>query len=226
MSGRVVVLFGTSANPPTGAGGHAGLVSWAATRQHLPDDLPDVGGRPVDEVWVLPVFRHAFEEKRELAPFEHRLAMARLAFESLPGLEGRVRVLDVERRLAEQAARVAAERGEAPGRLGTIDVLRALSAEHPEVSFVLLLGGDTYRDLQEGRWKESAALRAMAPVLIVPRIGQAEEVPASADAPRLAEVSSSEVRRSTDVALLGRALQPEVLAYIRAHGLYAFHGAA
>jgi nicotinate-nucleotide adenylyltransferase len=205
-----VVLFGTSANPPTGEGGHAGLVRWAAT---LPS-VPGAGGRPVDEVWVLPVHVHAFESKRGLAPFEHRLAMARLAFEHLPGLEGRVRVLDLERALAESA----------PGgaRPGTIDVVRAIRAAHPDVDPVLLLGGDTFRDLEAGLWKESEALLASTPVLVVPRRGQAEDVRAAEGAPRLDEVSSSEARSTTDERVLARALDPAVLGYIRRHGLYAF----
>jgi nicotinate (nicotinamide) nucleotide adenylyltransferase len=213
MTGRrLVVLFGTSANPPTGAGGHAGLVRWAAGLRGVPGHE----GRPVNEVWVLPVFRHAFDAKQALAPFEHRLAMARLAFERLPGLEGRVRVLDVERSLAEATG---------PGaRPGTIDVVRALRAEHPDVDLALLLGGDTYRDLEAGLWKESAALLATTPVVIVPRRGQAEDVPATEGAPALAAVSSSAARASRDEAFLGQVLDPAVLAYVREHGLYAFAG--
>lgn len=204
---RVVVLFGTSANPPTGLGGHAGMVRWAA----LEARIPELGGARPDQVWVLPVYVHAYEEKRDLERFEHRLAMARLAFEHLPGVErGRVQVLELERELAEAT----------DARLGTIDVVRALEARYPETRFVLLLGADTYRDLAEDRWKESEALKARVHLLVVPRPEQVEGVTATPGAPRLAPVSSSAVRASEDPEVWDRALQAQVLAYAKAHGLY------
>lgn len=204
---RLVMLFGLSADPPTGLGGHAGMVRWAAQAQV-------VGLGRVDEVWVLPVYRHAFESKLDMTRFEHRFRMAQLAFESLEGIEGRVRVLDIERRLA--LAR--------PDELvGTIDVVRALCAEHPSVQFALLLGADTHRDLLAGRWKESEALRSLVPVVVVPRKGVSHTPEdAAPDAPELDEISSTVVRGSTDIAFLERVLQPAVLDYIQTHRLYGF----
>ena len=56
---RSVAIYGLSANPPTSKGGHATLV------RKLAEDF--------DEVWVLPVYSHAFAEKDgELAAYEHR----------------------------------------------------------------------------------------------------------------------------------------------------------
>lgn len=67
-----ICLFGTSANPPTGTGGHAGIV------QAL------VGLRKFDEVRVLPVYRHSFASKRGmLLGFDHRVAMCELAMEGI-----------------------------------------------------------------------------------------------------------------------------------------------
>ena len=204
-----VVVFGLSANPPTGLGGHAGLVGWAANRARL----EAWGGEGPDEVWVLPVFRHAFRAKRDMAAFEHRMAMAKLAFEDLPHLTARVRVLDTERTVAEAfAAR------DARAVPGTIDIIRCLRRDHPGVDFALLLGADTYRDLLEGRWKESEALLEMVAILAVPRRGVSTSVPAPDDAPALDEISSSAVR--ADFVGWAHALQPAVRAYIEAHGLY------
>jgi nicotinate (nicotinamide) nucleotide adenylyltransferase len=173
-------------------GGHAGIVSWGAARED------------VDEIWVLPVYRHAFEEKREMPSFEHRMAMAKIAFEPL---SPKVKVLDVERRLADPSKLV-----------GTIDVVRHLMREHPDVELGLLLGADTYRDLMAGRWKESDALRKLVRLVPVSRKGVDE----SLGGPVLEEISSTDCRRTDDAAELARVLQPEVLAYIRDHGLYAF----
>jgi nicotinate (nicotinamide) nucleotide adenylyltransferase len=191
----VILLFGTSANPPTGFGGHAGIVAWAA------------GRADVDEIWVVPVYRHAFEEKREMPSFEHRMAMARIAFEPI---SEKVKVLDVERRVAEALG--------SDRLIGTVDVVRELVREHPGVELGLLLGADTYRDLMAGRWKESDALKEMVRVVPVSRKGIDE----SLGGPALDEVSSTECRRTDDVEELELVLQPEVLAYIRDHRLYAF----
>src|SRR5262245_39596359 len=92
-SPKTVLLFGLSADPPTGLEGHDGIVRWGAESLRFPahETLPEA---PVDQVWVFPVYRHAFSEKRQITPFAHRLEMARRAFEHLPGLEGRVKVLD------------------------------------------------------------------------------------------------------------------------------------
>ena len=171
------------------------MVAWAAER----DD--------VDEIWVLPVYRHAFEEKRDMPSFEHRTAMARIAFESI---SPKVKVIDAERRVAEELG--------GDRLIGTIDVVRHLMRQHPDVEFALLLGADTYRDLMAGRWKESDALRKSVRVLPVARKG----VDGVVGGPELDEISSTECRNTGDVRELTRMLQPEVLAYIRSHRLYAF----
>src|SRR5947209_3022982 len=146
-----VLLFGLSANPPTGFGGHAGIVRWAANESGY------------DEVWVLPVYQHAFADKREMPSFEHRFNMARLAFENIEGAKGRVFVKDTEKSVAESMP---------PGvRVGTIDVVRHLMRAHPGVEFALLLGTDTYRDLVNGKWKQAEALLELVPVVVVARLG-------------------------------------------------------
>lgn len=211
---RNILLFGLSANPPTGLGGHAGIVRWAAT----PRPLEVFSGEAADEVWVLPVYRHLFLDKRDMPAFEHRFAMARIAFQSeMPDIARRVRVLDVERRLGEaQAVKV----GLPAPRVGTIDVVRTLMQEHPEVRLALLLGADTYQDLKEGKWKSAEELLGLVPVVGLPRVGF--EGPGGAEAPELTAISSTEVRGSSDPGFLAQVLQPGVLAYIRTHQLYRF----
>jgi nicotinic acid mononucleotide adenylyltransferase len=223
---RTVMLFGSSANPPTGMGGHMGIVAWGArdARVDLADDAHPERAReavPMDEVWVLPVYKHAFASKSNLAPFEHRAAMAKLAFESIPGLEGRVHVADAEKRVIERAFAEAARRGEPPEsvRVGTIDVVRTLMGEHPDTQFVLALGADTFADLTAGKWKEGDTLRQLLPILVVPREGVAGT---EDNAPQLTDISSTKVRGSTDLGFLQQALHPDVLAYIQTHKLYAF----
>lgn len=68
-----ICLFGLSADPPTGTGGHVGMVE--ALIPHLAaTSEPQV-------LYLLPVYRHTFASKRNrLLPFEQRLAMCELAF--------------------------------------------------------------------------------------------------------------------------------------------------
>lgn len=153
--GTSVALYGLSANPPTGAGGHATIVA------HL--------RRTFDEVWVLPVYRHIFATKaNNLAPYERRKRMCELAFgaEASPIQDnaaaaddggsggggsgsgaggGRVLVLDVERAVvtaAHERARVEGTPADAV-KVGSWDVLAALQGANPGVEFTWLGGGGT-----------------------------------------------------------------------------------
>ena len=202
-------MFGLSANPPTGLGGHAGIVRWAATKARL----KEWGGAGADEVWVMPVYRHAFAAKREMASFEHRMKMARLAFLKLDGVKAKVRVIDVERRVQRHMSEQDPE-----AVPGTIDIVRWLKKKTPRAEFALLLGADTYRDLLDGRWKESEALLELVTVVALPRKGTRAKVPAREGVPQLARISSSSVRRSYREKADG--LQDEVRAYIERNGLY------
>lgn len=66
---RRIALYGLSADPPTGIGGHVGIV------QAL------VAMPTFDEVHILPVYRHTYQDKRQrLVSFEHRWHMCQLAF--------------------------------------------------------------------------------------------------------------------------------------------------
>ncbi len=226
---KTVLLFGLSANPPTGMGGHAGIVAWGGQdlRVDLPNDEKPAEARErvgIDEVWVLPVYKHAFASKSNLLPFEHREAMAKLAFEDMPGLEGRVQVKDTEKQVIEGAFAQAAKEGRDPStvRVGTIDMVRKLMNDHPDTQFVLALGGDTFADLRGGKWKEGDTLQQLVPIVVLPRAGVDGVAGTEENAPKLTDISSTKVRASKDEAFLGEALNPKVLEYIKANKLYAF----
>jgi len=218
-AGQIVAVFGLSADPPTGEGGHAGIVRWCASELTVPARRgePDSGLRRVDEVWVLPVYRHIFRAKTGMTAYEHRLAMARLAFTDLEGARVPVRVLETERELQQAAAQ--ASRPPPTTRIGTYDVMRRLMRDSPSTRFVLVLGADTYADLRAGKWAHSIELQDLVEVVALPRVGLpfAGTVPTP---PNLDPVSSSLARSSTDLAYLRRALQPQVLDYILEHRLY------
>jgi nicotinate-nucleotide adenylyltransferase len=92
----------------------------------------------------------AWHKARALTPAEHRLAMARLAFDSLPG----VVVDDRELRRA--------------GPTYTIDTLRELAAEQPDAERVLLMGADQARSLMT--WREWEAIVALATIAVAERL--------------------------------------------------------
>ncbi|CAM9199804.1 unnamed protein product, partial [Phaeothamnion confervicola] len=98
-NGKKVLLFGLSGNPPTGRGGHSGIVEYFVSQ----------GG--YDEIWMLPVYRHMFTNKREdmaksgAPTFEQRMDMCKLAFERLSSPHVKVHVLPFEKETYEKKAK-------------------------------------------------------------------------------------------------------------------------
>ena len=150
---RSVCLFGLSANPPTGASGHQGIVRKLLSLEKF------------DEVWILPVYTHMFASKRRLAPFNDRIEMCRRCFTplgtSIPPIKGvevgnvrpcSVRVSDIERIVCLKRI---AELGENT-HSGTAEVLDELKSQFPGIKFSWCLGEDTYRDLVRGKWRRIA----------------------------------------------------------------------
>mmetsp|Transcript_22699 Transcript_22699/g.33613 ORF Transcript_22699/g.33613 Transcript_22699/m.33613 type:complete len:320 (+) Transcript_22699:100-1059(+) len=99
---RRVCLFGLSANPPTGEGGHVGIVrelsqmKMKMMKNHNDNDdatatetdnTNNVEEERFHEIRILPVYSHMFNEKRGngmQASYEARLEMCRLAFREIP----------------------------------------------------------------------------------------------------------------------------------------------
>ncbi|GAB9469086.1 Nicotinate nucleotide adenylyltransferase [Globisporangium polare] len=229
---RQVLLYGTSANPLTGLQGHMGAVAYC--RQF------------VDEVWVLPVYQHIYSTKRQLAPFHHRVAMCKLAIKALSAEEGaRVEVKECERELFEHLAAQTDKPEEL--RIGSIDLIKFLLGKHPDVSFTMLLGADTYSDLRAGKWKNGEELQQLVKLLVMDRKGVDapwrqssgtsegdEEVVSAISAseeeqrvrfitiPSLSDLSSTQVRATSDVNALKSFVGVDVAEYIVRSKLFAF----
>jgi nicotinate-nucleotide adenylyltransferase len=147
-------IFGGSFDPP-----HVGHV--LAVTYVLMTEM-------VEQVTVVPVFRHAFD--KDMADYEHRLALARAAFGHLAEVD----VSDVERSL--------------PTPSYTIRTLEALADRYPRDEFRLLIGADLLADA--ARWVRFDEVCQRAPLLVLGRVGvEAEGAPSV-----LPEVSSSRVR--------------------------------
>jgi nicotinate-nucleotide adenylyltransferase len=220
---REILLFGTSANPFVGMEGHLGAAAYCRSLGF-------------DEVWILPVYQHIYSTKRALAPFDDRLAMSQLAVDTLPplspsqrpgGREGLVLVKPFERELFEQAAQSTDKPEDL--RLGSIDLVRFLTQRFPEASFTMLLGGDTFADLQAGKWKCGDELKRLTKLLVMNRLGyDAPDRTEESDRirfvtiPSLSDISSTYVRSLHDETELRRCLPPQVAEYIMQHKLYGF----
>lgn len=224
---RQVCLFGTSANPPTGDGGHKGIVM-ALSQMHL----------QFDEIRVLPVYRHTFSVKRQsLVSYEHRMKMCRLAFEQVP----KVVVSNAEQESFQRKLREDMTEEELRSlRVGTADLLEMLMKQEPETDFSFCLGSDTFMDLTAWKWRRSKdVLRLIDGRLVVlyrkgtkgsdlhKRIQTVNEMEGKGniillEIPSLREVSSTSVRSLADDDKLSDLVSPEVLTYIKEHRLYAF----
>ena len=122
MSQKKIGVFGGAFDPPHNA--HVALAQTALAELEL------------DALNVIPTGQ-AWHKARTLSPAEHRLAMARLAFQDMP----RVVVDDREIKRA--------------GPTFTIDTLQALQAENPGAQLYLLMGGDQFAAFKQWhQWRE------------------------------------------------------------------------
>jgi len=150
---KKVCLFGTSANPPTGKGGHRGIV------EHLLSLTSRDGAPAFDEIRVLPVYRHMFDNKRgNQASYEDRIHMCKLTFGHIP----RVVVSDQERECFELACKtkgINTAEGKHRLRVGTAELLEMLldqdEQRNENVDYTFALGTDTFMDLTEWKWRRS-----------------------------------------------------------------------
>jgi nicotinate-nucleotide adenylyltransferase len=179
-----VALFGGSFNPPHVA--------------HQLAALYLLETRPLDELWLIPCFRHPFE--KALEGFDDRMRMCeRLAAPLGP----RVRVSDIERRLG--------------GESRTLLTVRALQSEHPDAAFEVVIGSDLVAETS--RWFGIEELRQRSRFLVVGRTGFSGTGPAEQVA--MPAVSSTDVReRLRSGRPVDHLVPRRVLDYIRERGLY------
>ena len=154
-----IAVYGGSFNPPHVA--HAMVASWL-----LWTDL-------VDEVWMVPGFRHAFEgvHGKKLAPYSMRVAWCRLLQNDV---DERIIVSEIESKL--------------PIPSYSIDTLCALQEQFPEHQFRLVIGADVVPDLP--KWKNWNRIERDFSPIIVGRGGY----PCPEGTISFPEVSSSQIR--------------------------------
>lgn len=140
LLGNRVAVFGISANPPTGKCGHVGIVRYL------------VQSAEFSEVWILPVYKHMYESKnKSTVTYQQKLEMCRLCMEIESTSGCKVRVLELEKEAADYYKQ---EFG-SDYRVGTVDIISYIYKSNSSLKISLVLGTDTFNDLQAGRWKES-----------------------------------------------------------------------
>ena len=134
-SPRNVALFGGSFNPPHIC--HTLATLWVLQTQ------------PIDEVWWIPTFEHAFS--KDLVDFSDRMEMCKEATSDLQN----VRINSIEKELG--------------GESRTIDTVQALRGEHPDRAFWLMVGADILEETS--RWKDWDGLMELVHLIVVGRRG-------------------------------------------------------
>jgi len=120
---RKIGVFGGSFNPPH--------ICHLLASQYLLETTA------LDAIWWVPVHHHAFEKDRELASWQHRVAMCEAVVAGCP----RIRVDTVEKELGE--------------RSWTIDTIGALRERNPGAEFSWIIGSDLLGELHLwSRWEE------------------------------------------------------------------------
>lgn len=163
----------------------------------------------VDELWLLvsPLNPLKQGETSDIAEYEHRLSMARLATEDIEG----VKVSDFEKNL--------------PLPSYTITTLGELHKAYPEHVFVLVIGADNWERFP--RWYHAQEIIDTYSILIYRRPGcEMDEtlLPLSVqvvDTP-LYDISSTEIRESVKKGRMPlKWVDRKVATYIRVHHLYS-----
>lgn len=184
---RNVALFGGSFNPPHIC--HTLATLWVLQTQ------------PIDEVWWIPTFEHAFS--KDLVDFSDRMEMCKEATSDLQN----VRINSIEKELG--------------GESRTIDTVQALREEHPDREFWLMVGADILEETT--RWKDWDGLMELVHLIVVGRRGYDRlEATAGVDL-ELPDISSTIIRDALsqcDYESIQAWIPRRVLDYISRHHLY------
>ena len=183
---REVCIFGGSFNPPHVC--HVLASTWA------------VSSLPIDAVWWVPTFEHAFG--KGLLAFDHRVTLCELATRPFADT---LRVSRIEEEMG--------------GRSYTIDTLTELRARHPDTNFSLLIGTDILAETH--RWKAWDEIEATTQIHILGRETRGDE---AVEGISLPNVSSTAIRAALargDHAFCAPRVPRAVLAHIEQHGWYA-----
>ncbi|MBI4374287.1 MAG: nicotinate-nicotinamide nucleotide adenylyltransferase [Deltaproteobacteria bacterium] len=172
---KKIALFGGSFNPPHE--GHREIVRRIARR------------KTIDEVWILPVYRHPFGKR--LPSFSKRVRACHLFFLRAGGscrpaaLRAALRTVSKGRPAVTRSPKIKIKSYEhRPKATGyTIDLIHYLKKKFPTYRFSWVMGADTYKERK--KWKEFPKLKKEVRFIIFPR-GPKSPIP---------NISSTQIRR-------------------------------
>ena len=176
-----IAIYGGSFNPPHIA--HAMVINWLK--------LTGI----VDEVWLVPVYEHAFENihEKKLYPYAERIQWCRLMAQDIG--DG-VLVSSIE--------------SELPTPSYSIDTLHAFQEQHPEHQFRLVVGADVVEHLP--KWKDWHRIEGEFHPIIVGRVGY----DGHQEAVQFPNISSTELRQQLQQGVINTAwLTKSVSAYFQ-----------
>ena len=162
----------------------------------------------LDQIWWIPAYDPPHKEGQDVTAYAHRMEMTRAAVAG----NARFVAVDVESAL--------------PRPSYTINTLRAVRAQHPEHTYVLVIGSDQLASIKS--WAEPEAIARSANLLVYPRAGYdlqvavpyLEDCVRRISAPVMA-LDGTYVRSLLHSGRSVRYLVTEsVRAYIAEHGLY------
>lgn len=203
-----LLLFGGTFDPP-----HRAHVEIADRARRLTG---------ADRVLFIPARQNPLKDGAPGATAEARLEMLRLALAGMPWAQ--ISPIEIDR----------------PGPSWFIETLRALAEAHPGRTIHFILGSDQAALLH--RWREPEAILSLADPVIVLRPPHGDAASFLRDAPPLrspgwwrprlldgeslphASTSIRDLCASGHTDQASAWLDPSVLAYIEAHGLYRVHG--
>lgn len=134
----------------------------------------------LDQIWFVVSPQNPLKPNHSLLNEYHRLHLVRLATEGFTGFK----VTDIEFKL--------------PRPSYTVDTLAFLEERYPEEVFSIIMGSDSFQNLD--KWKNPHIIRDRYPVKIYPRPGHIISIEGAGknisliDAPLL-EISSSQIRK-------------------------------
>lgn len=162
----------------------------------------------LDRILWIPNYQSPFKQLEDVAPAEHRLEMTRLAIADHDAFE----LSDIEVHRA--------------GLSYTVETIRLLQEQHPDVRFDLIIGSDSLETF--GDWHQPEEILKRVRLLVFPRPGAASATPPAgfehrvefADAPLL-EISGTAIRARIHAGQTVRYMIPDpVRDYIQEHRLY------
>ncbi len=190
-----IALFGGTFDPPHRA--HRSVAEAASEEFGL------------DQVWWIPSYEPPHKAERAITPFDHRLAMVRLAAAGNPAF----RVKDFERKRH--------------GPSYTVDTVRAVLEASPQDAFWLLIGEDSLQQFHS--WRDPRHIVAQIPLIVYRRADSPVDTPVApylkgrvqyCEAPRIRIAGTLIREQLANDANVGNFVSDRVKAYIAKHGLY------